>query len=191
MHRLRFHIKPTGRYTCSGCKMPGDSQPYLKCTHEKCVKEFEFYLHQICYKAENAFIPHTPFFDCEFEYRCCPLEESDDFRYCDACGLDTKGFMRYICIDHGNSHHDLHPTCANLSKESTKTTEKGMVLELKDKVRSKCRLCKKRYPVEACKRFTGWKWVSQKYYWSFSLCFMGRKKKCYHLKCMNLVEAAR
>lgn len=131
-HRLRFHTKATGSYICNGCQLPGDSYPYLKCTHEDCVGKSEFFLHQICYKSVKLDSRQPPFFDCRFDYLDSPSKVSNHCGgapyYCDACGLDIEGFMRYRCNGHSNNvFHDLHPTCAALKKCNTITDENGVV----------------------------------------------------------------
>lgn len=184
-HKLRFHLKPPGSYICNGCELPGDLYPCFKCPNEDCFKK-PFHLHQVCYKAKRELESQLPpFFECQFIYQERSVSDNGgDDHYCDACGMDIKGFMSYRCNETDN-HHDMHPTCADLQENSTITTRKGILYELKDKVNSKCLHCGKRYPAEECMRFTGWKWVSKKRYWSFPLC---SRKKCYHIKCMNEIE---
>ncbi|KAK1383972.1 hypothetical protein POM88_021707 [Heracleum sosnowskyi] len=182
-HELRFHLKPPGSYICNDCKMPDDTNPCLKCPYEKC----EFVIHKICYKTMPDSTHSHKFFKCKFTFHHNPIPNRGDV-YCDACGDDISGYS-YRC-DCPNNYHDLHPTCAHIPEGSTRKTEKGTILELKDKENSKCLLCRKKYPVESCIRFTGWKWVARKRDWGFPFCFSGRKI-CYHLKCKNKIEALR
>nr|XP_017241164.1 PREDICTED: uncharacterized protein LOC108213890 [Daucus carota subsp. sativus] len=188
-HKLRFYSKaPDPNYECYGCKLPGDTNSYLRCPYENC----SFYLHRVCYKFKPSHPPawHKFFPHCEFLlYDGITAEVSDhsgDFSYCDACGEDIRGF-RYRCRPDDDSHpqgnHDVHPTCFHRKDDITMNS--GVRLELKDKVKSRCLLCKKRYPAEECVGFTGWKWVSEdREYWGFPYCFTGTKM-CFHLKCLN------
>lgn len=191
-HKLRFYSKsPDPNYECDGCKLPADTNSYLRCPYENCF----FYLHQVCYKFRPSPRPswHKFFPQCEFKlYDGITAEVADQsgdfpYPYCDACGEDIKGF-RYRCTPYDDSHppgnHDLHPTCLHRDADAT-IENRGVPLKLKDKVKSKCVECKKRYPAEECIGFTGWKWVSEdRDYWGFPYCFTGTKL-CFHLKCMN------
>lgn len=183
-HTLREH-HAREPYKCNGCKMPG-SQICFKCTDEVC----HFYLHLECFAAEqNTTRRHPLLKDCDFDYHESPPQVADrggDVPYCDACGLDILGF-RYQCFTKSHLHnpHDLHPTCANLKKEMVWGSLK---LKLLDNVESRCLHCDEKYPTEGCIRFTGWKWVAKERYWGYPFCFSGRKI-CFHVKCMNEIQA--
>ncbi|KAL8124182.1 hypothetical protein AgCh_011988 [Apium graveolens] len=183
-HKLRFYIVPPEKYVCNDCKMPGDQEePCFKCPFEKC----KYSIHKICYIKRPGSTTAPQFFDCKFTLHHDPVPSRGDV-YCDACGEDILGYS-YRC-DCPDKYHDLHPICAHIPVDSTRKTEKGTVLELIKKDKSKCLLCRNKYPVESCVRFTGWKWIARKRDWAFPFCFSGRKI-CYHLQCMNKIEALR
>ncbi|XP_063948236.1 protein VACUOLELESS GAMETOPHYTES-like [Daucus carota subsp. sativus] len=186
-HTLRVH-HAREPYKCNGCKMPG-SRICFKCVDELC----HFHLHPACFAAETVpTLRHTLLDDCDFEYHESPPQvahHGGDFPYCDACGLDILGF-RYRCFtkSHGLNPHDLHPTCMNLEKDME---YRGIKLKLKNNEESRCLHCGEKYPTEGCIRFTGWKWVAkdEKHWdWGFPFCLWGRKI-CYHVKCMNEMQA--
>lgn len=176
-HPLRYQ-KAEGPYKCNGCKQPGFTTCF-KCPQDIC----DFHLHEDCFRAEkNTYTTHKYMQACRFDYHASPPRVKN--RYCDACGLDILGF-RYECSEHKDNPHDLHPTCAYIDP---KMDWDGLELTLRDKVKSKCFHCDERYPAEACKGFTGWKWVAKERYYRFPFCFSG-KKICYHVKCLNEIMA--
>ncbi|KAK1383983.1 hypothetical protein POM88_021718 [Heracleum sosnowskyi] len=183
-HGLRFYVVPPERYVCKVCNMPGDlEEPCFKCPFEKC----NYSIHKICCIKKPGSTTSHQFFDCKFTFHHNPAPNRGDV-YCDACGVDISGYS-YSC-DCPDDCHDLHPTCAHIPIDRKRKTEKGTVLELIKKDDSKCLLCRKKYPVESCVRFTGWKWVARKRYRGFPFCFFGRKI-CYHLQCMKKIETLR
>lgn len=105
----------------------------------------------------------------EFLKKHHPLPSSRYKRYCDACGMEVKGFV-YHCFQTG---FDLHPCCASLE---THLQIHGQRLTLnKESVQNKCDLCNLKGASESTRIDDGWFYASK-----------NKKYKC-HVSCiMNL-----
>ncbi|KAK9156643.1 hypothetical protein Scep_003217 [Stephania cephalantha] len=138
-HKLKL-IHSHTPYKCDGCMDIGFGLRY------RC-KPCNFDLHKDCMFATSS-ANHAFYKDSVFKFHDSPPGERD--RFCDACGGDVKGFV-YHCEAH---NRDLHPCCRNLP---CRIEGDGVVLNLKEKVTSKCYWCGKR---ELWEGVTGWSYVS-------------------------------
>ncbi|KAK6272882.1 hypothetical protein POUND7_009965 [Theobroma cacao] len=143
-------------FRCDGCKELGFGLCY-QCPYEKC----NFHLHKECGNAPPS-TSHPFLKRCNFKF----YKETPGWRarFCDACGLDIKGFLYQCSHEHA---HDLHPCCAELPKSLSSNGEK---IYLSNQVRSKCLKCKRK---EIANGVKGWSYVSS--------C----GNYCYHVACVK------
>ncbi|KAK6117090.1 hypothetical protein DH2020_049135 [Rehmannia glutinosa] len=138
-------------FTCYGCKMKGFGQRY-QCKF--CGQN----LHSECRFPKNI-ISHEFFGGSIFTFRDEPFTRRDRnnrkeySKCCDACGKDVCGFSYHCETD----NLDLHPCCRNLDR---KLLIDDTVFDLRPKVSSRCKSCKRRKISDGDRDVPGWAYVS-------------------------------